>query len=69
MPPTMNRDEERAIEGRLAAIEAKLDFLVQAEKDKEQRLRALERRDAYVLGGATLLSFLSPLILKKVFGL
>jgi hypothetical protein len=59
-----NSDSER-----LARIETKLDVLIGNDQDKEQRMRVLEYRDAYVLGGAVVLSFAGPLILKKVFGL
>lgn len=58
---------------RLARIETKLDILttsfMNADADKETRMRALERRDAYVLGIAGLLAFVAPIVAKKVFNL
>lgn len=54
---------------RLARIEAKLDALIDADKDKETRMRALERRDAYVLGIAGFISFVAPVLMKKLFNL
>lgn len=60
----MKTDSER-----LATIEANVAFLVQAEMDKEKRLRQLERRDAYVLGAAGILTFVVPLLAKKFLGI
>jgi hypothetical protein len=51
---------------RLVRIETKLDVLLRSDSDKEARLRALERRDGYVLGIAAMLAFLAPAILKKL---
>lgn len=59
----MNTDE------RLASIEAKLDVLIEANEDKETRMRALERRDAYVLGIAAIFSFIAPIVAKRLFNL
>jgi hypothetical protein len=37
--------------------------------DTEQRMRALERRDAYILGACGVISFAVPLLMKFVFKL
>jgi ribosomal 50S subunit-associated protein YjgA (DUF615 family) len=65
----MSSESKKTDSERLASIEAKLDMLIESKKDQETRLRSLERRDAYVAGGSAALSFISPMILKKFFGL
>ena len=58
---------EKSDSERLAAIETKLDFLIERRTDHETRIRVLEIRDAYILGACGFLSFTAPLILKLVF--
>lgn len=54
---------------RLARMEAKLDVLIGLDKDKEERIRALEKRDAYVAVFCSAIAIAAPVVVKKVFNL
>jgi hypothetical protein len=60
----MNGEESE----RLARIETKLDIALADSRDMELRIRVLERRDAYVLGICATISFITPIVTKKIFG-
>jgi hypothetical protein len=58
--------DDQTTEERLVRIETKLDFMLDGRKDTEDRLRVLERRDAYVAGICALIAFAAPYLLKKL---
>lgn len=51
---------------RLVRIETKLDMLLADDHDKEERIRKLERRDAWTIGACTIIAFVAPFVAKKL---
>jgi hypothetical protein len=51
---------------RLVRIETKLDMVLSSDSDKEARIRALEKRLAYVLGACAVVSAVVPIIVRKM---
>lgn len=58
---------EREISELLVRLETKVDLLIEENKDKEKRMRALELRDAYVLVICGGVAIIAPIVAKKFF--
>jgi hypothetical protein len=50
----------------MARLETKLDIALNGKADFEKRLRALERRDAYVMGACLVISTCGPFLMRKL---
>lgn len=55
---------------RLARIEVKLDMVLDSERDKERRIRVLEKRDAMVMGASVVVSLITssvvPILIQGI---
>lgn len=52
--------------GKLVSIETKVDGLIQSRLDQEQRIRYLEKRNAMMVGACMIISFVVPIIARKL---
>ncbi len=52
--------------GKLVSIETKVDGLIASRLDQEQRIRYLEKRNAMMVGACVIVSFVVPLITRKI---
>jgi len=52
--------------GKLVSIETKVDGLIASRLDQEQRIRYLEKRNAMMVGACMIISFVVPIIARKL---
>lgn len=67
MKRSLQQVHERVFSTPVCASPGLCVLLQQQGNDREARLRALERRDAYVVGACAILSLAMPIMLRVVF--